>query len=97
MTEITVRFLGQVKKAAKTNQIQIKIRKGTTVSDLLTALSENLGKQFSSLVNERRILQNNVTVMVNGENIVVRNGLATSIQEGDVIVILTALAGGSLS
>jgi molybdopterin synthase sulfur carrier subunit len=70
---------------------------GSTVGEVLRALAEQHPATRSQLFSEEGELNRYVNVYLNDEDVRVLDGLDTGIGEGDTLVILPAMAGGSLS
>jgi MoaD family protein len=68
---------------------------GSNVSELLQALAEAHPETRSQLFGADGELNRYVNVYLNDEDVRVLDGLDTGVGEGDVLVILPAMAGGS--
>ena len=68
---------------------------GSDVGELLAALAEAHPETRSQLFGEDGELNRYVNVYLNDEDVRVLDGLGTGVGEGDVLVILPAMAGGS--
>ena len=68
---------------------------GSNVGDVLRALAEQHPATESQLFSEDGELNRYVNVYLNDEDVRVLDGLDTSASEGDTVVILPAMAGGS--
>jgi sulfur-carrier protein len=69
---------------------------GADVGAVLRSLAEQHPATESQLFSEEGELNRYVNVYLNDEDVRVLDGLDTSVAEGDTIVILPAMAGGSL-
>jgi sulfur-carrier protein len=69
---------------------------GGDVGAVLRSLAEQHPATESQLFSEEGELNRYVNVYLNDEDVRVLDGLDTSVAEGDTIVILPAMAGGSL-
>jgi sulfur-carrier protein len=69
---------------------------GAVVGEVLRALAEQHPATESQLFSEDGELNRYVNVYLNDEDVRVLDGLDTAVSEGDTIVILPAMAGGSL-
>jgi molybdopterin synthase sulfur carrier subunit len=67
---------------------------GSSVGEVLRALSEEHPATQSQLFGENGDLNRYVNVYLNDEDVRVLDGLDTIVEEGDVLVILPAMAGG---
>ena len=68
---------------------------GENVGELLNALAEAHPETRSQLFGSEGELNRYVNVYLNDEDVRVLEGLETGVGEGDVLVILPAMAGGS--
>ena len=67
---------------------------GSTVGEVLSALSEQHPATQSQLFGPDGSLNRYVNVYLNDEDVRVLRGLETSVSDGDTLVILPAMAGG---
>ena len=68
---------------------------GGSVGEVLRALASQHPATESQLFSEDGDLNRYVNVYLNDEDVRVLDGLQTDVSEGDTIVILPAMAGGS--
>ncbi len=68
---------------------------GSNVGDVLRALTAGHPATESQLFGEDGDLNRYVNVYLNDEDVRVLDGLQTSVADGDTVVILPAMAGGS--
>ena len=68
---------------------------GANVGDVLRGLAEQHPATESQLFSEDGELNRYVNVYLNDEDVRVLEGLDTSVSDGDTVVILPAMAGGS--
>ena len=68
---------------------------GDDVGAVLRALAEQHPETESQLFSEDGELNRYVNVYLNDEDVRVLDGLDTSVSDGDTVVILPAMAGGS--
>jgi molybdopterin synthase sulfur carrier subunit len=68
---------------------------GENVGEILRALASQHPTTESQLFSEDGELNRYVNVYLNDEDVRVLEGLDTSVTEGDTVVILPAMAGGS--
>ena len=68
---------------------------GSSVGEVLRALASQHPATESQLFGEGGELNRYVNVYLNDEDVRVLDGLDTPVSEGDTIVILPAMAGGS--
>ncbi|MEM1569668.1 MAG: MoaD family protein [Candidatus Bathyarchaeia archaeon] len=65
-----------------------------TVSDILTRLLEIIGDKLRNKIYEGEDLSSRIVILVNNRNVRFINGLNTKVNDGDVIALLPAIAGG---
>jgi sulfur-carrier protein len=68
---------------------------GSDVGQVLRSLAEQHPATESQLFSEDGELNRYVNVYLNDEDVRVLDGLDTSVSDGDTVVILPAMAGGS--
>ena len=68
---------------------------GKTVGEVLTRLSEEYPESRKALFDEDGQLRAFVNVFVNEDNIRDLNGFASEVKDGDEIILIPAIAGGS--
>jgi sulfur-carrier protein len=69
---------------------------GSTVGDVLRSLAETHPGTRSQLFSDGGELNRYVNVYLNDEDVRVLGGLDTEVSDSDTVVILPAMAGGSL-
>ncbi|MBU6336443.1 MAG: MoaD/ThiS family protein [Acidobacteria bacterium] len=72
------------------------VAEGSTVGEILTALVEAHPETREQIFAEDGELNRYVNVYLNDEDVRVLDGLGTGVGESDELVILPAMAGGSL-
>ena len=68
---------------------------GSNVGEVLRALTAKHAETESQLFGEDGELNRYVNVYLNDEDVRVLDGLGTAVKDGDTVVILPAMAGGS--
>ena len=68
---------------------------GASVGDVLRSLAEQHPATESQLFSEEGELNRYVNVYLNDEDVRVLDGLGTAVKDGDSVVILPAMAGGT--
>ena len=68
---------------------------GQTVAEVLESLATDHPETRAQLFGEGGELNRYVNVYLNDEDVRVLDGLGTNVGEGDVLVILPAMAGGA--
>ena len=94
--KIEVRLFANLREMAKTKAMIEDIKSETSVGDVLQKICERFGAKFcEQVLNERGGPNENVKVLLNGQNIVFLRGAATKLKDGDVIAIFPPVGGGS--
>ena len=88
---ITVKIPAQL-KAATGGEAELEVE-GSTVGEALDAVFDQHG-DLRERITEEGDLRRFVNVYVSGEDIRFQQGLETSINDGDEVTILPAVAGG---
>jgi MoaD family protein len=95
MGAVQVEFLARLRTVAGSKTLSLTIGDNETISTLLSRLVGRLGGEFQKAVfDEGGQIRREVIIRHNGENIVVRRGLATDLRDGDVVTLMNAVAGG---
>jgi len=78
------------------NKFTFETGNETTVRDLIDELREEYGERFEVYLEdkEKRVLRRDAVVVINGMNMVARNGMHTKLSKGDLIVFMIAAVGG---
>lgn len=94
--KITLRLFGALKTIIGSRQIQLDLDDpNVTVRDLSTILGAKYGDRVSRLLNSKDDSFNSLRVLINGQDHVVLQGLATKLNDGDLISLLPPLTGGN--
>jgi len=89
---ITVRIPTPLRKI--TNELDIVQGDGSTLSEMIEGLEAQFPGIKERLMDETGDLRRFVNVYVNGEDVRFQQGLATSLNAGDEVSIVPAVAGG---
>ncbi len=90
---VKIKFLARIKDI--TGEKEIKIDYNGEINGLIKILTDKYGKELENILfNENGELREYIKLLVNGEDIRNINGLKTSINEDDEIVIFQTIAGG---
>lgn len=74
--------------------LNVDMKEGSTVKDLLDSLSESRQKLRSAIFDESGHVREYVILMKNRKNIDSLSGLETKLSESDEVAILPPVAGG---
>lgn len=90
---VKIKFIAHIKDI--TDEKEIKIDYNGEINGLIKILTDKYGKELENILfNENGELREYIKLLVNGEDIRNINGLKTSINEDDEIVIFQTIAGG---
>jgi MoaD family protein len=95
MIEIKIFFLSLLADVTGIEEIIMSFDDNSTIKDVLKELNLKFGKDFENIVmNTPDLLSKYVLIGKNGKDIRSFEGLITTIQEGDEVFLLPAIAGG---
>jgi MoaD family protein len=92
--KITVQAMSSLKYIAKKSKMSINIEEGGTVRSLLNSMSEIDEKLFNAILDHEGELNSGIIILVNKRDIDVLQGLNTKLQDGDTVILLSAVHGG---
>ena len=93
--KVTVEFSGISRMITKHNEWQLQVPETATLSDVVSQLAQT----FPGLVGEvidhdyKKLIDTNV-ISINGQSIIQSDMLDECPQDGDVLILLSLLAGG---
>ncbi|MEW5759145.1 MAG: ubiquitin-like small modifier protein 1 [Candidatus Thermoplasmatota archaeon] len=76
-----------------TNCIEFEIN-GKNIEELLKKASKKFGIKFSKIVFDKGKIRNEITILLNGKNIIHMKGLKTKIGKEDVVSMFPPIGGG---
>lgn len=93
---VQVKFMGGLPALIGQRNLALDLPEGSTIGDLLAALSESYGDDFTSRVfSGPGKLHHTTLIFVAGENIKERGGLAARLGDGEVeVIMLPMICGG---
>ena len=95
MIEIKIFFLSLLADITGIEEIIMSFVDNSTIKDVLKELNLKFGKDFKNiLMNTPDLLSKYVLIGKNGKDIRSFEGLITTVQEGDEVFLLPAIAGG---
>jgi MoaD family protein len=93
--QITVALFGHPKDMARTSNLEVRLVERATIQGLLDRLGTRFGPLFQhSVVQENGDIWPEIAILHNGVNIFLGQGLATPLEEGDVVSIIPVISGG---
>jgi molybdopterin synthase sulfur carrier subunit len=67
---------------------------GKTVDEIIKSISSTYGDGFAKLMFSNGSLRGNVIILINGQNIIFKNGVNEKLREDDLLDIFPPVAGG---
>jgi len=94
--KIKVKFFAHLRQAAGTNELDMEIKEGETIKDLIDRLSNKFGPDFQDRIRDRTTgMLAPFLIMVGREEIsTVRGDLNHKLNDGDVVSLLEPVGGG---
>jgi len=95
--KVRVEYLGHLKNMlGSRREEEIEVEDDSSVSELLTALSEKHGESFRKAVYEAggKDIKSNFIATVNGYLLNQLNGVKTKLKNGDHVVLMPIVSGG---
>lgn len=96
MPQVYVKLMNKGMKYDEHNAFPFEAQDGATVQDLIQDLSEDYKERFDVYLEDAdaRVLRRDTIVIVNGMNMVARDGIRTKLSKGDLVVFMIAAVGG---
>ena len=93
---VQVTFMGEIQTLVGQRELRISLPEGATMTGLLSSLSKSYGDDFASRVfSAPGKLKENLLIFVDGENIKELGGLAATLGNSQVeVLMLDMFAGG---
>jgi molybdopterin converting factor small subunit len=82
---VRVKLYGSVRKLAETPELNLTIREGMVLKDLIRQVVGDTAESQTRLIS---------AILVNGRNCAFRKGLETEIADGDLVEMLPIVTGG---
>ncbi len=90
---LTVRFFSTVKKVFGVGEVEVASGSAVDVAELLASVCDSQEKTRAVFAAAGE-LRGDITVLVNGRNIALLQGLLTPVGAGDVVAVVPPMAGG---
>lgn len=90
---VTVRFFSTTKRLFGAGEVVVDPGAATNVRGLLEFVCDTPAKTAAVFVAPGA-LRGDITVLVNGRNAALMDGLATAVRAGDVVAVVPPMAGG---
>ncbi|MHA1903723.1 MAG: MoaD/ThiS family protein [Candidatus Thorarchaeota archaeon] len=96
MTKIFVKLMNRGLKSHEHDKFAFETETNSTVRDLIDELQEDYADRFEVFYDDKENgeLRRDTIIIVNGQNMVAKDGLKTKLSEGDLIVFMIAAVGG---
>lgn len=91
--EVNVRIFGSVAEAVGGSH-SLELNENSTIDNLLNTIADKSGQLRRGYLGEFKIGGTDLTVILNGKNIEILNGLDTILSEKDDVVIMPFVFGG---
>ena len=92
---VTLKFVGALRRDSGVETFALTCKEGTSLLDLMNKLTKKLPKLRRNLLDEQvGQPKPNALILVNGREISVLNGLATTMKDGDEVVFIPVVHGG---
>lgn len=91
---ILVRFFGSFKQISEQRELEFRLDKGASITNLLDQVFRSLPLMKKNLIDENGELIKWVMFLKNGRNIKIFSGVETILTDGDIISIFPPTAGG---
>jgi molybdopterin converting factor small subunit len=82
---VQVKLYGSARKLTGTGEVNLSIREGMVLQDLIAQVVGEAGQLPAGLIS---------SILVNGRNCAFRKGLQTEISDGDLVEMLPTITGG---
>lgn len=93
MKRVKFKTVGHLAQMAGVRELDIEME-GSTVRDFLMAVFERTDDAYAKFIYPRGRLNDVVTILRNGKNITLLDGLDTVVEDGDVINVMHMNVGG---
>ena len=92
---LIVKFIGPLRHVSGTSELALDFHHEVTIRELMLEITKELPVLTQSLIDQQlKDPRPNVLMIVNGKEISVLNGLETSLQDEDEVVLVPVLHGG---
>jgi len=94
--KVVVKFMAVLRSLASAPTREVEVEEGVDVNGLLKAVSKVEGEKLIKRLMNGESLQPDILVLVNGVEISALQGTSTRLKEGDEVVFLPSVHGGSV-
>ncbi|MFP3985684.1 MAG: MoaD/ThiS family protein [Candidatus Bathyarchaeia archaeon] len=95
-TLIEVEFVGTLQRIVGKKNISLRVDSSVTVKDVISELTNRFTPKFEQVLVDPELKdpRPNVLILLNGKEIGVLDGLRTSVESGDKLVLIPVSHGG---
>ena len=94
---VKVKYFAEIKDITGRKEDVFSLKGGCTIKDIVTKVTETYGKSLSNrILSDDMRLRDDYSILVNGENVDFPDSEKV-LEDGDEVVILPPIAGGSQS
>ena len=93
MIKVKFKTVGHLAQMAGVRELDIQLEK-CTIRDFLIEVFEHTDKSYAKFICPKGRLNDVVTILKNGKNITLLQGLDTELEEGDVVNVMHMNIGG---
>lgn len=90
----TIKLFATLRDIAKTKEISVPIQDGQTVAEMIESIRDLCPELAEEIVNDQGELTGLVHILVHGRHIQWLDGLSTTVNNSDTIVLMPPSAGG---
>lgn len=94
---VRVRYFTTLRELAGSSEEELELENGSTLADLLKKITEKYGKEAKNYLFDKGEVDPSIYFLINGVSARSLKGLETTLEEGDVIVIIPPIGGGAMS
>lgn len=96
--QVKVKLFGDLASLAGRPEVSIDLDEGATLAEALVAMDQESGRSVSeSLLFDEQTILPSVAMLVNGNNVLLGEGLRTPLSDGDRVAVMPLMGGGSLA
>lgn len=95
MIEVNVKLFLTLREIVGKDAMRVKLPEASTILDLVELITKKHGRAFSRhIFDKENKVRDFFNFLINGKNVRYLNGLKTTLENGDSIVIIPPAAGG---
>jgi len=94
--KVKAKFFAALREITGVKEENLEMREGSTIEDLLAALTRKFGEQFKNYVFDDKTgaLKGHLQFLLDGRNIASKEGLQTRLGDGAQFAIIPPVGGG---